>query len=449
METVIAVQRAIDYMEEHLGERIEPQRIAEAAYMSLPNLYRMFYALTGHPLVEYVRKRRIHRAAVSLRHSDAPVLDIAFDCGFDSYRTFAAAFKRFTGLTPGAYRKAGTYYSFERVNLPEKVSYAEDRALSRQYPDVKVIRTLPERAVAYRHAAFAREGLEDEAFRLFYELLAAAGFDMEKTRIFGSDVPPEPGSRPNLLEYVVMAPIEPHDAAIHPKLFTTALPEGLYAVCTAPAGPAEAIVAEWNRLLAEWLPRSSFKLGGHMFMEQYCHHRGKTTRLKLFLPVVRKHEQEPIEIAQLAPVRMLAFRAAGDTAQSAADERLTGWLTDNGITGGGDRSLFMCYSYGFGNGSDRWYELGVSLLPDEELSAPHGGQIKWMEGGLYACVTTEAYGAMTGVLDRLHEWLGRSGEYRMDEARSWLAKYEVGAGPDVERSTRVTCCLPISVREPG
>ena len=135
-----ALQRALDYIETHLFEEIAIARVAEAAYMSAPNLYRVFYALTGHPLKEYIRKRRVSEAAVMLKHTDLPVVDIAFACGFDAYRTFASAFKKLTGLTPGVYRTSGVYYSFEPVNVLETVSYTEDRELTERHPDVKVVR---------------------------------------------------------------------------------------------------------------------------------------------------------------------------------------------------------------------------------------------------------------------------------------------------------------------
>lgn len=115
MEAIHAVQRAIDYIEAHLGEHIESERIAAAAYMSLPHLYRIFYAATGHTVMDYIRKRRISQAADALRHSRDPVLDIALQSGFESYRTFASSFKRSTGVTPGMYRRADSYFSFERA----------------------------------------------------------------------------------------------------------------------------------------------------------------------------------------------------------------------------------------------------------------------------------------------------------------------------------------------
>jgi AraC family transcriptional regulator len=447
MDTIKAVQRSIDFMEDHLCEHMEQEQIAEAGYMSLPNLYRIFYALTGHPLMEYIRKRRINQAAIRLRNHDSPILDIALDCGFDSYRTFATVFKKNTGMTPGVYRKSEVYFSFERIHLQERVRYSEDMEMSRQYSDVKVIRVPSMQAIAYRHASPSREGLEEEAFALFYEMLSTAGFKMGKARIFGYD-DPESGKHEGLHRYMMIAPLDDRlnlDLDLS-KVTVIMLPGGLYAESKVLAGKSSSIIAAWNRILAEWLPRSNFMLGDHPFMEEYQHHGGKVNRLKLLLPVRRQNEQATIGVVDLAPVRTLSYRSVGVNCRAAVDNRITQWLTDLGMAGQSSRSLFMSYSYGMVDGDDSWYELALTIEDDDPLTAEHRGFLKELDGGLYACMTNHAYGVMTGVLDMLHEWLSRNMEYRIDDGRSWFAQYCAGdltESDNVERSARVTCYIPV------
>jgi len=437
------LQNAIHYIEVNLNERLELERIAYAAYMSVPNLYRVFYALTGHSLMDYIRKRRVSQAAVLLRHSSRPVLDIALASGFDSYRTFATVFKRITGLTPGMYRKADFYYSFEPVNLLEKHSYTEDRELSLHYSDIKVIKAEPMQAIAYRHTSTAREGLEEEAFALFYAMLETAGCRADKLRLFGYNLDPEDPAHPALHEYVMLAPLTSQVKLDHPALFLTVLEGGLYAVSKAPAEEPSVIIAGWNRMLEEWLPRSSFKLGEHRFVEEYLHHLGKATRLRLFLPVTRKQEQETIILESLPAVHVRAFRSSGRDAKVAADERLTEWLTMNPVAEPFRQALYMSYSYGHSEELLSWYELALELPESKGLAEEAAGESRLLAGGLYACMTTGAYGAMTGVLDMLHAWAAHSEEFMLDADRDWYAKYVRTDGADVERSTVVTCCLPV------
>ncbi|MFC5650652.1 helix-turn-helix domain-containing protein [Paenibacillus solisilvae] len=446
MEAVKAVQNAIDYMEEHLYEHVELEQIAAAAYMSVPSMYRIFYALTGHPLKEYIRKRRTSQAAIMLRQSKLPVVDIAVACGFESYQAFTKSFKKLVGLTPGSYRDAVLYYSFEKVNLLEKVHYSERREVSEQYPDVKVIRTAPMNVLSFKYRASLRAGLEEQAFHAFYQRLAESDFPLNEARIIGRNLEKPSGCQKEH-EYELMAAYPqqhlPHPLPDDPDLQNAILPGGLYAVSLTPADAASTIIASWNRMLAEWLPKSTFTLGEHSFLEEWMHYKGRVTRLKLMLPVERVKEQPSIEVMELASVPLRVFRSYGAHSPSLADERLTAWLTEQELRSddAGKIQLYMFANYGMLPSSDEyWYELGVSLphdpsaLPDENTR---------VVGGLYACLTTPAYGAMTGVMDKLYSWLYQNENYEHDESRQGYARYTPGAPDNLERTTSVTTCIPV------
>ncbi|WP_372011833.1 helix-turn-helix domain-containing protein [Paenibacillus chitinolyticus] len=53
--------------------------------------------MTGHPIKEYIRKRRTSEAACLLRQTNLPSIEIGFRCGFDTYQTYIKTFKRNTG----------------------------------------------------------------------------------------------------------------------------------------------------------------------------------------------------------------------------------------------------------------------------------------------------------------------------------------------------------------
>jgi AraC family transcriptional regulator len=74
----------------------------------------------------------------------------------------------------------------------------------------------------------------------------------------------------------------------HPDLRIETFSGGLYAVSVTPANSESTIISAWNRLLTEWLPRRTFTLGDHTFIEEFDHYKGKLTKLKLYLPVKRK-----------------------------------------------------------------------------------------------------------------------------------------------------------------
>lgn len=171
------VQKAIDYIEGDLGKNFDLEKIAEEASMSLPHFYRIFYSLTGHPIKEYIRKRRISEASVLLKNSDRSILDIAIEVGFESHASFSKTFKKIVGMPPGLYKRTDLHYCFDRINLFEKVTYLEDKELSERYPDVKVIRLEPMQVLVYRHVGDFSEGLERKALQMTLEIIGQIGFN--------------------------------------------------------------------------------------------------------------------------------------------------------------------------------------------------------------------------------------------------------------------------------
>jgi AraC family transcriptional regulator len=100
-----AVQSAIDYIESRLHEDLPIQLVAFNSGFSPFHFHRIFSAVTGESVKDYIRKRRLVLAADSLRNSGASLLELAVHSGFDSQEAFTRAFKRLYGVTPGAYRK--------------------------------------------------------------------------------------------------------------------------------------------------------------------------------------------------------------------------------------------------------------------------------------------------------------------------------------------------------
>ena len=111
-----------DHMES-LAARIEKSMQQDALYLdpnlSLQKLSRYVGALPNHisqtlndqigsTFFDYVAHWRIEASKSLLKSSDASVLSVALEVGFNSKSTFYKAFGRETGLSPNQYRKAGT-----------------------------------------------------------------------------------------------------------------------------------------------------------------------------------------------------------------------------------------------------------------------------------------------------------------------------------------------------
>ncbi|PHM29135.1 helix-turn-helix domain-containing protein [Xenorhabdus budapestensis] len=90
-----------------LTESIKIDAIAHKSGYSKWHLQRIFKELKGCTLGQYVRRRRLHEAAKSLREDDLPILDIALQYGFSSQATFTRIFKKHFNTTPAKFRENG------------------------------------------------------------------------------------------------------------------------------------------------------------------------------------------------------------------------------------------------------------------------------------------------------------------------------------------------------
>ena len=111
-------QQSIDFIEENLASTLEIEDVAQKAALSPFYYQRIFGALCGMTVGEYIRARRMTLAAQELSSGDEKVIDVALKYGYDSPDSFAKAFQKFHGILPSAARKNGSSLkSFSRLVL--------------------------------------------------------------------------------------------------------------------------------------------------------------------------------------------------------------------------------------------------------------------------------------------------------------------------------------------
>jgi AraC-like DNA-binding protein len=89
------------------GQPARPWTLAELARESASsrsNLARQFTLLVGQPPMQYLARWRMQVAANLLRQNTAKIANIAAQVGYDSEAAFSRAFKKATGVAPGAWR---------------------------------------------------------------------------------------------------------------------------------------------------------------------------------------------------------------------------------------------------------------------------------------------------------------------------------------------------------
>lgn len=94
------------HVEAHLCDPLNVAALAEVAGLSPYHFSRAFTARLGESVMGYVRDRRLEKGAMRLMGPNPPALiDLAFDCGFESQEAFTRAFRRRFGVPPGQFKR--------------------------------------------------------------------------------------------------------------------------------------------------------------------------------------------------------------------------------------------------------------------------------------------------------------------------------------------------------
>ena len=96
---------AIDYMEEHLADKVYMETVCQKVNMSLYYFSSLFKKVFGMPPVQYLIQLRINHAKRLLLDEERSVTEIAELCGFCNINYFDKVFKEKSGFTPMDFRK--------------------------------------------------------------------------------------------------------------------------------------------------------------------------------------------------------------------------------------------------------------------------------------------------------------------------------------------------------
>jgi AraC family transcriptional regulator len=100
------LNRVVDYIEQHLPDRITGEHLAGQIGVSIGQLFRAFKASVGMPPLQYVASRRLELASSLLTATRDPMSQIALTAGFCDQSHLCRVFKRAVGVTPSAWRRA-------------------------------------------------------------------------------------------------------------------------------------------------------------------------------------------------------------------------------------------------------------------------------------------------------------------------------------------------------
>lgn len=102
------INRVIDYIEANIDKDLSLERLAGVASFSPFHFHRIFAAMTGETLNQYIQRIRIEKAAARLiSNPKKSITEIALDCGFSGSSPFARAFRDIFSMSASQWRSGG------------------------------------------------------------------------------------------------------------------------------------------------------------------------------------------------------------------------------------------------------------------------------------------------------------------------------------------------------
>lgn len=284
MDWLDNMNAAMNYIETHLAEEISYEHAAQLACCSTYHFQRMFSYITGVPLSEYIRRRRLTLAAFELQSGSSKVIDVAMKYGYQSPEAFSRAFKKLHGIMPVSARDIG-------VSL-------------KAYPKMTFSITIKGDAeMKYRIT-------QREAFRMFGTYTEVSS-DMETsfgqiTQFFRKcDEDMVPDDINELLgrfpDNHTMSALYDHKESTFKFMLCQFLPKGLsipdkFTVLDVPAKtwavfdvPDYQFQDMWRRIYSEWFPTSGYEsVEGAQFEMYYGLASHKNVMGEIWIPVKKK-----------------------------------------------------------------------------------------------------------------------------------------------------------------
>lgn len=99
-----AISESMDWALARIADKVSVKHMAEHAHMSERTFLRRFRDAVGNTPMEWLQRSRVYKAQELLENTQHPMERVAEKTGYQSSETFRVAFKRVTGISPGAYR---------------------------------------------------------------------------------------------------------------------------------------------------------------------------------------------------------------------------------------------------------------------------------------------------------------------------------------------------------
>ncbi|UCD70592.1 MAG: AraC family transcriptional regulator [Syntrophobacterales bacterium] len=294
-EYISRINRVIDYIEKNIDKDLSLKTIADVAYFSQFHFHRIFRAMVGETVNQFIQRVRVEKAAsLLISNPKKSITEIAFDCGFSGSSAFARAFRETFHMSASEWRSEGHLQDrkIRETNSKESQtvgkirkdfdvsSYYIDGEIQNQIWRIKMkekgqiqveVNVMPELHVAYVRHIGPYKGNSELFGKLFEKLMKWAAprgllrFPETKVLVVYHD-DPNITDEDKLRTSACITVSE--DTPVEGEVGKMTIPGGKFAVARFEIANDEFEEA-WNMFMGGWLPESGYQPDDRLCYELY------------------------------------------------------------------------------------------------------------------------------------------------------------------------------------
>ena len=273
-----AINRAVDFINEHLNKSINLYDLANIANISGFHFHRIFKALMSESPGEYIQRLRLEKAVFKLQTTQQTILEIAEQTGYQSSHALSKAFKKRFGIAPSVYRVQSSHLS---VSI-------ETPAFIRIEPEIREIK--PKQVITVRVVnPFVNTDAFTHAWKKLIHFAGVNGIPDNENEYITLSRDISTITQPNLYRSYVCVTANP-DIKSKGEFGKQTIDGGLYAVFTY-KGAYKNLERLYCFIYRNWIPNSKYELRDIAFFEKFLNSPDVVQQdnllTEIYIPVTR------------------------------------------------------------------------------------------------------------------------------------------------------------------
>jgi AraC family transcriptional regulator len=260
MDMLKDFNEAMKYIEEHLDQEIDFNKVSQITGVSEFHFRKMFSYLSGMTLGNYIRRRKLSQASLDLKQKDMKIIDVAIKYGYDSADGFTRAFREWFGTNPSEVKNTNNLKIFPRMTFQltikggNNMNYSIEEKGDFKLVGVKSCVPIVFEGVNQEILRIAKDITQEQRKKLTsyrdteVKTVVNASFNFDKERN------EEQGKLDHLIGSISTLDIDFEEFDV------VEVPACTWAVFKSKGPFPSAIQDTWSKIASEWLPSSNYEL---------------------------------------------------------------------------------------------------------------------------------------------------------------------------------------------